>query len=93
MRRDHGDRQARVILAHVTNEVDAVAIGQAHIGETEIERRFSGGRVGVAEIGHRSGVHVHALERDLDELTDVRLVVDNQGPGAIHVGSASCRLG
>ena len=91
--RDHGDRNARVVLVHMANEIDAVAVGKPHIRETEIERQLPRGRVSVAQVGHRGGGHVHAFQGDLDELADVGLVVDDQCAGPVHVGSMSCRPG
>ena len=91
--RDHGHRNARVVLVHVANEIDAVAVGQPHIRETEIERQFLGGRVGVTQVGHRGGGHVHAFQGDLDELADIGLIVHHQCAGPVHVGSMSCRPG
>ncbi len=90
---DHGDGHARMILVHVPDEFDAVAVGQAHVGEAQAEGRRLRRRVGLAEIRHRRGVDVHALQRDLDQLADVGLVVDDQCAGTAHVGSMSWRAG
>src|SRR3569832_2173997 len=76
---DHGHWRIGIILLYVFDELDAVAVGQAHIGEAEIEVRL---RQALARGGERVGggsVDAHAAEGDLEQFADIGLVVHHEG--------------
>ena len=91
---DHRGRQIGMVGLDVAHQVDAVAVGQAHVGQAEVEpvATEQGPRPG--EVVGGAAVHLHALQRQPEQLADVRFVVDDQREGAGHgvvsggVGSA-----
>src|SRR3569833_649771 len=87
---DHGHRRIGIILLNMLHELDAVAVGQAHIGEAEVEMRLrqtlarGGDRIG------RGGVDAHAAEKKHKQNTENKH--DNHHQGGRLGAHVSCFL-
>ena len=82
--RDHRHRRVAEVLGDVAQHLQAVAIGQAHVGQAQVvgpglQRflRFLDRRGGV-------GIDAHARQREHQQLADVGLVVDDEHGLAVH---------
>ena len=70
------------------DQVDAIAIGQAHVGEAQ---RITAPRQQAARLGHRGGavdIQTHADQGEFDQFPQVGFVIDDQ-----HTGGAARRPG
>ena len=78
VRGNDGDGQPRMVGVDPAYQFDAVAVGQVHVGQTQVEfvRREQLG--GGAHVLGGLRLDVHPAERDLEQFPDVRLVVNNQ---------------
>ena len=83
VRGDHRDRNVEALLVDVLDDAQAVAVGQPHVGEAQVERlgveqpdRFADG------FGARR-VESHPRQRELEQLEQIGLVVDER---ALWVG-------
>ena len=83
---DHGDRYFGMALLDVLDQVQAGAIGQAHVGQAQVERLPGQPLAGFLDVAGAASVELHPPQGDLQEFADIGLVVDDQGslPGA-HV--------
>ena len=81
---DHGDRQIGVLLLDGFDQFQAVAVGQTHVGQTQIEVRLAEQTTCIGQVGRGPRVDIHASERQLKQLANIRFVVDNQGLGFVH---------
>ena len=67
------------MLGDVAHQVEALAVGQAHVGEAQVEASLAAGaRFASATEPARSTAEAHPDERELEQLADVGLVVDDQ---------------
>ncbi len=77
-RRDHGHGEVCESRADETHQFHPVAVGQPHVGQTEVIpsglQQLLGGRHGPGAFDRQA----HADERQLEQLADVRLVVYDQ---------------
>ena len=81
VRGDHGNGHVEPLLVDVLDHAQAGAVGKPHVGEAQIERfgieksdRF-GDRL-------RAGrIETHARQGELEQLEEIRLVVDQQHSG------------
>jgi hypothetical protein len=64
----------------------ARAVGQAHVGQAQVERIALQQRLGFAEVASTEGVEFHPSQGDFQEFADIRLVVDDED---FAVGSCS----
>ena len=78
MRRDHRYRYAGCVGLHPFHEFEAIAIREAHVGQADIEIVLSEQRLGAGNVHCRFRANVHAAERERQQLTNVRLVINNQ---------------
>lgn len=60
------------------DQLQARAIGQAHVGQAQVEGFGRQQGLGLAEILGAAGVEFHPAQGDLQEFADVRLVIDDQ---------------
>jgi hypothetical protein len=81
VRRDHRHRHARAVRLYPLDEVEPVAVGQAHVGEHEAVALPAELADGARVVARRVHLELHAAERDGQQLADVGLVVDDQGAG------------
>jgi hypothetical protein len=84
VRGDHRDRRMRFVGLDPLHDVQAIAVRQPHVGEAQVEgaaAQLARGRADGVGSGH---FEIHALERDAEQLADVRLVVDNERPRFRH---------
>ncbi len=77
-RGDHGHRQLRVVAGDVAHQVDAVAVGQVHVGQAQVVGVASQQLARLAQVGGGVDAQAHAAQGEGEELTDVALVIDNQ---------------
>ena len=82
---DHGDRNAGVVLLNVLDQADTVAVRQFHVREAEIGIVLLEGGVGFGEVSRGTGFQAHPAEGDIQQLPDIRLVVDNQYGFCTHI--------
>ena len=78
VRGDHGTRQLWMFLLYMADEIDAIAIRQAHVGEAQVEFELLEEVVCLLDILRRARLEIHASEGELQELTDVGLVIHDQ---------------
>ena len=66
------------MLLNGLDQLQAVAIGQPHVGQTEIESHLAKQALSVCQAGSRSRIDAHAPQRQLQELTNIGFIVDDQ---------------
>ena len=76
---DHGDRGIGVVAGDFADQFDAIAIGQAHVGEAQVVGVAGKQLPGLAQVGSGIDTQAHAAQRERQQLADVALVVDDQG--------------
>ena len=81
---DHGHRYVGVALLNVLHQFHAGAIGQAHVGQAQVERLAGQPVAGLLDVAGAAGVELHAAEGDLQQLADIGFVVDDQGSLPAH---------
>ena len=67
-----------VLFGDEANDFQPVAIRQSHVGQAELELAFA--KAG-PRLGHSAGTggsEPHARQRQVDQFTDIRLVIDDQ---------------
>jgi hypothetical protein len=79
VRSDHGHRRLRLVRLDPLDDVETVAVRQPHVGEAQIERAAAQLARRRADGVGRRHVEIHALERDAEQLANIRLVVNDQG--------------
>lgn len=82
-RGDHGDRRGGVVARDLAHQVDAVAVGQPHVGEAEVVGVAAQQLAGLAEIGGGIDAQAHAAQRQCQQFSDVAFVIDDQGATAL----------
>ncbi|RMU56777.1 hypothetical protein ALP29_200146 [Pseudomonas syringae pv. avii] len=75
---DHRHRHMRVAVLDVLHQFQAVAIGQAHVGQAHIERLAGQPVMGLGNVAGAARVELHAPEGDLQEFANIRLIIDYQ---------------
>ncbi|MNQ41251.1 hypothetical protein D3C85_549210 [compost metagenome] len=88
--RDHRHRNQGMALLDVLNQLQSGAVGQAHIGQAQVEGLASQPFARFLEIARAAGVELHPPEGDLQQFADIGLVVDDQGSLSGH-GQLSLR--
>lgn len=78
IRGDHRHRQLWMTLLNVLHQVQPRAVGQAHVGQAQVERIALQQRLGFAEVASTEGVEFHPSQGDFQEFADIRLVVDDE---------------
>ena len=81
VRRDHRDREVGTVRTDVAHQLQAVAVGEAHVGEAQVEALAleKAGR-----LGDRSGAldpEAHPDQGQLQQFADVGFVVDDEHRG------------
>jgi hypothetical protein len=64
--------------AHPLEQVEAVAVGQPHIRETQIERLRFEEFLGAGHVARRLRRQLHARQRQRDQLDQIGLVIHHQ---------------
>jgi hypothetical protein len=77
---DHRHRRLRAVLGDVADDLQAFAIGQAHVGQAELEIALLERRDGFADRAGTFRRQAHAGQRQVDQFADVGLVVDDEYP-------------
>ena len=65
-------------LLDVLHQVQPRAVGQAHVGQAQVERIALQQRLGFAEVASAESVEFHPSQGDLQEFADIRFVVDDE---------------
>jgi hypothetical protein len=87
-RSDHGDWNVESLLIDVLDHTQAFAVGQPHVGEAQIERLLVEQTDRLADTLRARRVEPHSRQRELEQLEQVRLVVDDEHFG-LSTGSAA----
>ncbi|MCY1534640.1 hypothetical protein D9M68_700180 [compost metagenome] len=87
---DHRHRKQRVALLDVLHQFQAGTVGQAHVGQAQVEGLAAQPFAGFLEVAGAAGVELHPPEGDLQQFADIGLVVDDQGSLSGH-GQLSLR--
>ena len=99
VRGDHGDGNVEPFLVDVLDDAQALAVGQAHVGEAEVERLLVEEPDRFADRFGARRVESHPRQRELEQLEQIGLVVDDEhfGLTADSAGhgspSLSCAVG
>src|SRR5690606_3026149 len=75
---DHGNGQMGKCLLDMGDQINAIAIGQVHVRQAEMEILIGQEFFGRCEIGCTTGIDPHAAEGDFKKFPDIRFVVNNQ---------------
>ena len=76
--RDHRHRHVGAVFLDPGHEVEPVPIGQAHVGQAQVEVLVLDELACPGEVGGGAGLQIHPAEREADELEQVGLVVHDQ---------------
>jgi len=86
---DHGHRRTGEIARDLLDQLDAIAVGQAHVGEAQVVGVAGQQLAGFADIGGGVDPKAHATQGQGQQLSDVAFVIDDQGAtGVAHHGLA-----
>jgi len=73
------------VLCDLGDQLDAVAIGQAHVGDAQVVRIAGQQLTGFGEVGGGADAQAHAAQGQYQQFADVTLVIDDEGAaGVIH---------
>ncbi|MNY01923.1 hypothetical protein D3C86_1344720 [compost metagenome] len=87
---DHRHRHLGMALQDVLHQVQAGAVGQAHVGQAQVERLLGQPLARFLDVAGAAGVELHAAQGDFQEFADIGFIVDDQGSLAGH-GQLSLR--
>ena len=73
---NHSHRHARRVLLYPFDQFQAIAVGQLHVGQAQIEVLGLEQSLRVSDAVCRSRIEIHALQRDGQQLAKIRLVID-----------------
>jgi hypothetical protein len=62
----------------VPHEIEALAIGEPHVGEAQVEALLLQALLRLGDRGRRGHGEPHLDQRELEQLADIGLVVDHQ---------------
>ena len=84
---NHRHRYVREIILDIFHQADAVAVGQAHIGEAQVGLHPGDAGLGLAQGGGGKCLQPHAAEGDIEQFPDIRFIVYNQDTLPGHFAS------
>ena len=76
MCRNDGNGHAARVGLHPFDEFEAVAVRQPHIRQAEIKLVVCELLLGRPDVGGRLGIDVHTVQSEIQELTNVRLIIN-----------------
>src|SRR5690606_7871929 len=89
----------RTVFLYPLDEIEAVAVRHAHVGQAKVGALFEDLHLGLAHARCLQRGESHALQRDGEQVADVRLVVDDEyarrarrGLQFSHAGSSWKRM-
>ena len=83
---DHGHRRLRVVPGDLPDQLDAAAVGQAHVGQAQVVAVGRQQRPRLRQVGGRVHAQPHPPQGQDQQFADIALVVDDQGAAALgHV--------
>ena len=75
---DHRHGQVAALFADETNQFQAVAVGQAHVGQAKLVGVFGKEQTRLRHIRSAVGIQPHARKRHVEQFADVVFVVDDE---------------
>ena len=78
-RGDHGHRRLRVLARDLGHQLDAVAVGQPHVGQAQVVRVAGQQFARFGQVGGGADAQPHAAQGENKQFADVTLVIDDQG--------------
>ena len=81
---NHRHRNMWELTLYMLHQINAITIGQVHIGEAKVEFIFLQQLPGILQVVGREGVDIHPVKGDFSQLADIRFVVDYQGSNRWH---------
>jgi hypothetical protein len=73
---NYGHGHARRVLLNPFDQLQAIAVGQLHVGQAQIKLLGFEQSLRVGDTVRRSRTEIHALQRNRQQLTKIRLIVD-----------------
>jgi hypothetical protein len=87
--RNDRDGEVGAVLLDPGDEIETIAVGQTHVGETKIEFLRLQQPPRGTHIGGGARLQVHAAQREADELEQVGLIIHDQHGGFVHVAASA----
>jgi len=81
---DHCNRHARIVARDLLDQAEPIAIGKAHVGQAEVELSRGQLASGVGQVLGGLDIDAHARQRHVEQLAQIRLIVDHQRFGLGH---------
>lgn len=82
---DHRHRRTRVVVGDLTDQFDAVAVRQPHVGDAQVIRVAGQQFAGFGEVGGGADAKAHAAKGQHQQFADVAFIVDDEGAaGFVH---------
>lgn len=78
-RGDHRHRRLRVLPGDFGDQLDAIAVGQAHVGQAQIVGIVGQQFARFGQIGSGADAQPHTAQGENKQLANITLVIDNQG--------------
>ncbi len=78
VRGNHRHWHLRIALLDVLHQRQAGAVGQAHVGQAQVERLPCQQRLCFCKVAGTEGVEFHPSQGYFQEFADIRLIVDDQ---------------
>ena len=92
MRSNHRHRQVRKLLLNLRHQFQTTAIGQAQIGHAETESLPLEQHSRHAQILRLLTAYAQRQQRQLDQLADIRFIINNQSAIGIHESRPLCKF-
>src|SRR5207244_12936955 len=88
---DHGHRHIGGLAGDVAHQVEAFAVGEPHVGQAKVVALLLQALLRLGDGADRRDIEPHAHQRQLEQLADIGLVVDDQDVGgrALQAARAS----
>jgi len=80
---DHRDRRVGELLGNLGDQVNAGAVGQAHVGQAQVVAVAGQVRAGIAQAGCGIAAQSHAAQGHYQQLADIALVINYQSAACL----------
>lgn len=91
-RGDHRHRGLRIVLGDFGDQLDAVAVGQPHVGQAQVVGIVGQQLARFGQVGGGADAQAHPAQGENKQFANVTLVIDNQGTFRfVHVAHDSPR--
>ena len=75
----------RELLLDVLHQADAIAIGQAHVGQAQVRPLPRDDLPGFLQCGGAMGLQTHTTQCDIQQLSDIRFIIHDQDTLGCHL--------